>query len=47
MGSKYMTLEVAVPGHETVYEYVDMAEVLQQRAGALIAEITARIKAKG
>jgi hypothetical protein len=45
LGSKYMTLRVAVPGHDPVYEYVDMTEVLRQRASAIIAEITARITA--
>jgi hypothetical protein len=46
VGSKYMTLKVAVPGHDPVYEYVDMTEVLQQRASAIIAEVTARVNTK-
>jgi hypothetical protein len=41
MGSKYLTLMVAVPGHDIVYEYVDMAAVLEQRVTAIIAEVTA------
>lgn len=41
MGSKYMTLSVKVPGRPTVYEYVDMEEVLQVRVSAIIAEVTA------
>jgi hypothetical protein len=47
MGSKYMTLWVTVPGYPSVYEYVDMSEVLQQRAAAIIAEVTARPKEDG
>lgn len=41
VGSPYLTLTVEVPGHETVYEYVDMAAVLEQRIMAIIAEVTA------
>ena len=47
MGSKYMTLQINVPGYPSVYEYVDMSEVLQQRAAAIIAEVTARPKEDG
>jgi hypothetical protein len=42
LGSKYLTLSVRVPGHPTVYEYVDMDEVLQARASAIITEVTAQ-----
>jgi hypothetical protein len=42
LGSKYMTLRIVVPGHDPVYEYVDMTEVLRQRASAIIVEVTAR-----
>lgn len=38
VGSKYMTLRVEIPGRETVYEYVDITELLQQRVAAIIAE---------
>jgi len=40
LGSKYMTLQVEIPGHGTVYEYVDIAEVLQQRVADILDEVT-------
>jgi hypothetical protein len=40
LGSKYMTLKVKVPDHDTVYEYVDLTEVLEQRIVAIIKEVT-------
>jgi hypothetical protein len=40
VGSKYATLRVDVPGHETIYEYVDITEVLQARVAAIVAEVT-------
>jgi hypothetical protein len=40
-GSKYATLRVEVPGHEPVYEYVDITELLNQRVAAIIDEVTA------
>lgn len=40
MGSKYMTLSIEIPGRGTVYEYVDMAEVLENRVAAILAEVT-------
>lgn len=39
MGSKYATLRVDVPGRPPVYEYVDIAEVMQARVAAIIAEV--------
>lgn len=39
MGSKYATLRVDVPGRPPVYEYVDIAEVIQARVAAIIAEV--------
>jgi len=39
-GSKYATLRVEVPGHEPVYEYIDITELLTHRVGAIIAEVT-------
>lgn len=38
MGSKYLTLSVEVPGRPTVYEYVDITELLEQRLDAIVAE---------
>lgn len=46
MGSKYLTLQVSMPGCPTVYEYVDMDAVLQLRAAAIIMELTAHKAAK-
>lgn len=37
-GSKYATLCVRVPGHEPVYEYIDITELLTHRIDAIIAE---------
>jgi len=38
-GSRYMTLSVNVPGHDTVYEYVDITEVLEKRVRAIAEEV--------
>jgi hypothetical protein len=35
-----MTLKVEVPGHDPVYEYVDITELLTQRVSAIIEEVT-------
>lgn len=40
VGSKYMCLRVDVPGRDTVYEYVDVTELLQQRVEAIVEEAT-------
>jgi len=39
-GSRYATLRVEVPGHETVYEYIDVVELMSDRLRAIIAEVT-------
>lgn len=38
LGSPYMTLTVELPDGTTVYEYVDITEVLQVRVAAIVAE---------
>ena len=40
LGSKYMTLRVTIEGKPTVYEYVDITEIFQLRAQAIIEELT-------
>lgn len=35
-GSKYMVLTVELPDGSTIYEYVDMAEVLEQRITQIV-----------
>lgn len=42
-GSKYLTLQVTVPGHPTVYEYVDMADLFEARVIAILAELAAKV----
>jgi len=39
-GSRYATLSVKVPGHDTIYEYVDAVELMSHRIRAIIAEVT-------
>lgn len=41
VGSKYLTLDVEVPGQPTVYEYVDVTELVQERVTAILAEARA------
>lgn len=38
-GSKYMTLSVKIPGRETVYEVVDITQVLKARLDAITKEV--------
>jgi hypothetical protein len=38
-GSRYMILMVTVPGRRTVYEYVDITEVLRDRVATIITEL--------
>lgn len=39
-GSEYLTITVKVPGKPTVYEYVDITELMRHRVGAIIEELT-------
>lgn len=47
MGSKYLTLDVEVPGKPNVYEYVDITELLQERVAAILAEQTVEAESGG
>ena len=42
LGSPYLTIDVEVPGHPKVYEYVDIRELLEDRVRAIITELTAK-----
>jgi len=40
VGSRYATLRVEVPGHDPIYEYIDIVELMSDRLRAIIAEVT-------